>query len=212
MSSSMHQFVSQSTKMKHSEHNVKQHDPKDVGANILAPFNPISDSAIKIALELFQLGQHDILFDLGAGDGRLLLQAAQTFAGLRCVGIEINEMFVNRAELSISTLRCEIQKRVQMRLGDVLLAAEETHKTTLESSECLCSDLTIHDATALFLFLVPKGLKLIAPLLQRVVDQHKAEGRSFRVVAYMFHIPGWEPTEVNRNTKAGSPVYLYNFE
>ena len=40
----------------------------------LAPFNPTSTEAIKIALDLLELKDNDILYDLGCGDGRLLIE------------------------------------------------------------------------------------------------------------------------------------------
>ena len=32
---------------------------------------------------------------------------------------------------------------------------------------------------------------------------------AFRVVSYMFSIPGWTPTKVDRSSKGGCPLYLY---
>jgi len=40
----------------------------------LAPFNPTSTEAIKIALDLLELKDNDVLYDLGCGDGRLLIE------------------------------------------------------------------------------------------------------------------------------------------
>jgi hypothetical protein len=204
-------FASQMEQIGLSLDNSLNHNVNEKVTNILAPFNPISESAMKVALQLLELDAHDVLFDLGAGDGRLLVHAAQSVPHLRCVGIEIDAKFVDRAEISMEKLSVDIQEKVQMRLGDALAVAEYSNQSTAKPSNRFCDDLTIYDATALFLFLVPNGLKLISPLLQRVVERNKSEGRPFRVVAYMFHVPGWEPTVVNRNTKAGSPVYLYQF-
>ena len=40
----------------------------------LAPFNPTSTEAIQIALDLLELKDDDVLYDLGCGDGRLLIE------------------------------------------------------------------------------------------------------------------------------------------
>ena len=182
-------------------------------AEILAPFNPISESAMNVVLELLHLGPHSVLFDLGAGDGRLLLSAATSIKSLRCVGIEIDPKFVERAELSLKMLPTDVRCRIQMRLGDALQMAEKSVASddATQAAKHLCDELTIHDATAIFLFLLPKGLKSLKPLLDKVVERHKTEGRELRVATYMFHVPDWDPVEINRNTKACSPVYLYNF-
>jgi precorrin-6B methylase 2 len=40
----------------------------------LAPYNPTSIEAIHIALDLLELKDNDVLYDLGCGDGRLLIE------------------------------------------------------------------------------------------------------------------------------------------
>lgn len=42
----------------------------------LAPFNPTGDVCINWALEMLQLGEGDIVYDLGCGDARFLIAAA----------------------------------------------------------------------------------------------------------------------------------------
>jgi len=66
----------------------------------LAPFNPTNETGQQVALELLQLAGNDVLFDLGCGDGRFLLTAAKAVEGLRCIGIEYDDIFVKRAEES----------------------------------------------------------------------------------------------------------------
>lgn len=51
----------------------------------LAPFTPSGDGVLAFAMELLQLGAQDVLFDLGCGDARILVHAAQT-SGTRWEG------------------------------------------------------------------------------------------------------------------------------
>lgn len=51
--------------------------------NSLAPFNPTGDGAITSALDMLQPTEKDILYDIGCGDGRVLLQAALRVDHLR---------------------------------------------------------------------------------------------------------------------------------
>lgn len=44
----------------------------------LAPFTPSGDGVLGFAMELLQLSAQDVLFDLGCGDARILVHAAQT--------------------------------------------------------------------------------------------------------------------------------------
>jgi hypothetical protein len=193
--------------------------------NRLAPFNPTSDQAQATAISLLRLEKDDVLFDLGCGDGRLLITAVENMKGLRCVGIEMDTVFTSRAKKSISELSAETQRRIEIREGDVLelgyedssSSAQQQFTATAEKNAGgtgeSCQNLTLlNDATSLYLFLVPNGLKKIKPLLDRVVEIRKKQGRSFSVVAYMFQVRGWEPSLVDRTTKGEVPLYLYRFE
>lgn len=168
----------------------------------LAPFNPTCSHAQKVALEFLSLQENDVLFDLGCGDGKFLMAAAEQTPGLQCVGIEIDPIYTKRAADTLSSLPTEISCRVDIREGDVMKVFE---------NDVLSSSLSlVRDATAVFVYLLPKGLKLITPKLQAISQQRQHEGRSFRVVSYMFKMPEWEPDEVDRTTKGDCPVYLYN--
>ena len=49
----------------------------------LAPFTPSGDGVLSHALDLLALTENDVLFDLGCGDARILVHAADTI-GARC--------------------------------------------------------------------------------------------------------------------------------
>ena len=162
--------------------------------NKLAPFNPTCVEAQEIALQMLNLRQDDVLFDLGCGDGRLLRKACQEIPGLQCVGIELDSVYVERALL-------QQDSRVEIREGNVL-------DTEVQNGGALS---LAEDATAIFLFLLPKGLVKLKPALDKIVQARLSENKRFRVVSYMFSVKGWEPTEINRETKGECPIYLYDF-
>ena len=186
--------------------------------NNLAPFNPSSETAQRQSLALMRLQPNDVLLDLGCGDGRLLIKAVSEFAGLRCVGIEMDSIFYQRAIQAAATqLSVEAQRRLQIRCQDAtqVLAAPapsavlrtDGSKTTNNSMD----DLTIFDATVLYLYLLPRGLAQIQGLLDKLVQHRLARGLSLRVVAYTFRVKAWEPTAIDTSTKSGVPIYLYEF-
>ena len=81
----------------------EKHDEKNESICVgekLAPFNPTSDAAIDIALEFLSLSIEDNLYDLGCGDGRLLIRACEAFR-CRGVGIEYDSRFYERAIQSV---------------------------------------------------------------------------------------------------------------
>jgi hypothetical protein len=205
----------------------------------LAPFNPSSDTSIALALGILNLQDGDVLFDLGCGDGRILIRAVQSRQDCRCVGIEINDVFATRAQEAIrQQLSLEEQRRIEIRRQDLLetqgVAAAATAAAPPPSSveNVLVTtnnnnahdehhdfvgadsrDLSLlEDATALYLYLLPRGLKKLRPLLEKVVARRKEQGKPFRVVAYTFQVVGWDPVIVNRSTKSGVPIYLYQFD
>mmetsp|Transcript_27649 Transcript_27649/g.39543 ORF Transcript_27649/g.39543 Transcript_27649/m.39543 type:complete len:174 (+) Transcript_27649:64-585(+) len=153
----------------------------------LAPFNPTTDTGQQVALKLFHLTCYDSLFDLGCGDGRLLLKAAKSVDGLLCTGIEYNDDFANRAKQNIENESDDLKSRIRIISQDV---ARCEHLITLE-------------ATAVFLYLLPEGLIIIKPILEKVRKKPNS-----RIVSYLFSIPEWEPDEIGRS-KANLPVFLY---
>ena len=178
----------------------------------LAPFNPSSEQIQEKAMKSLSLNENDVLFDLGCGDGRLLIAAAKQHPGLRCVGVEIDGKFVNRGMDEIAKLSQDLRNRIQLREEDVLQQPAVANNRNTASSAKELSDLTLmDDATALYLFVLPKGVVKIMPLLEALVERRVDEQRYFRVLSYMFKIHDWEPTFVDRTAKGGCPVYLYEF-
>jgi len=57
----------------------------------LAPYVRTLPSVVDAMLDLAQVGSEDVLYDLGCGDGRILIRAAQRF-GTRGVGVDIDGM------------------------------------------------------------------------------------------------------------------------
>mmetsp|Transcript_9382 Transcript_9382/g.12159 ORF Transcript_9382/g.12159 Transcript_9382/m.12159 type:complete len:168 (-) Transcript_9382:373-876(-) len=162
-----------------------------VDNNVLAPFNPVSDAAMAIALELLQLkvDAHEYVYDLGCGDGRFLTGVAKAHSNARCVGIELDRLYFERALLRTKPY----EDRVTVVHGDVLdvmLADDSWH---------------LNRCTAVFVYLLPKGLKVILPILKNLRQRNNG-----RIVSYMFQIPDWIPSECRVVDKASiCKVYLY---
>ena len=137
------------------------------GAAKLAPFNPTPDCAIAQALNALEVGEGDVLYDLGCGDGRLLLAAARR--GARCVGVEYDVRFADRARQAASDAG----------LSDVV--------TVVHGDAC---GVDLAPATKVFVYLVPSGLQLMAPALSAALD------RGARVASYTFSLSGETAVEV----------------
>lgn len=118
---------------------------------------------VSTALSLLQLNEEDVLYELGCGDGRVMIAAAQHTPGLRCVGVEYDRVFVDRAVAAVA----------EAGLEDVVRVLHEDVQNVL-----------MDDATAVFVYLVPQGMRAMAPRLLDLL------ARGGRVVAYMFSLPG----------------------
>lgn len=185
----------------------------------IAPFNPSSRQAQDKALSLFSLTHDDVLFDLGCGDGRFLITAAQQVEGLRCVGIELNPLFVQRGRAAIAKLPLDIQNRVQIRQGNLLFYNDENREPLCEKDEVdddsshQCLNLTIReDATAMYLYLLPKGLaRFKSDFLDSLVDERMELGKRIRIVSFTFRVHGWDPVAIDDGMKGGVRQYLYEF-
>ncbi len=66
-----------------------------------------------------------------------------------------------------------------------------------------CERLISLEATAVFLYLVPSGIKTIRPILEKVRQKSNC-----RIVSYLFSVPDWEPDEIGRS-KGNIPLFLY---
>ena len=115
------------------------------------------DVAVEAAIRLLSpLSPDDVVYDIGCGDGRFLVECARQ-KGCRCVGIEIDEP--RAAEARNKVREAGLEHLVAIRVGNALEA-------------------DFSEATAIFLYLVPRGLRIMLPLL-------RAHPTARRVVTYM---------------------------
>ncbi|CAM9674054.1 unnamed protein product, partial [Hapterophycus canaliculatus] len=154
-------------------------DLSDCIGQKLAPFNPSGDNVIQMAIEMLQLTRESVLYDLGCGDGRLLVEAVKS-SGARGVGVEYDKRYADRALKRVTD--AELAQRINVIHGNVL-------------------DADIEGATAVFVYLVPAGM---VALKDGLVSLLRAGSR---VVTYVFAIPDLNPVRVEK-FKA-TKIYLY---
>src|SRR5580698_5779406 len=86
-------------------------------ANKLAPYVASPARVVDLMLELARIKPGETLYDLGCGDGRILISAVQKYK-VNAVGVEISPRLVAKASASIRKAGLESQARVIQ--GDVL--------------------------------------------------------------------------------------------
>jgi SAM-dependent methyltransferase len=133
-------------------------------------YEPTPLPVVRAMLELADVGPQDVVYDLGSGDGRILITAATEF-GARGVGIEIDPALVTRAQAN--SQEAGVEDKVEFRLGDMYAA-------------------DVRPATVVTLFLHPEpNLKL----RQKLRSDLRAGSR---VVSYVWDMADWTPEEVHR--------------
>src|SRR5437763_9696618 len=116
-------------------------------------------------LKLANVSKNDIVYDLGCGDGRIVIAAAKTY-GTRAVGIDINPVRI--AEAKENAKKAGVESLVRFEENDLFEA-------------------DIHEATVVTLFLLPNvNLKLRPKLLQDLKP-------GTRVVSNTFDMGDWKP-------------------
>jgi precorrin-6B methylase 2 len=152
----------------------------------LAPAFPTPQVVVERMLSLAQVKPGETVYDLGCGDGRIVITAAQMFKA-RAVGIEI------RRDIYESTLA----RVTALGLGD---------QVRIVHGNALHADLRPADVVTLYL-LTSSNEKL-----KPVFDQYLKP--SARVVSHDFEIRGWRPALIERMKVQGRPhtIYLYRMD
>ena len=133
-------------------------------------YEPTPMPVVRALLELADVGPQDLVYDLGSGDGRIPIIAANEF-GARGVGIEIDPALVAQAQAKAR--EAGVEDRVEFRLGDMYAA-------------------DVRAATVVTLFLHPgPNLKLREKLRSDLQA-------GSRVVSYVWDMGSWTPADVRR--------------
>jgi SAM-dependent methyltransferase len=149
------------------------------------PYVPTTDEAVQAMLKLADVKKTDIVYDLGCGDGRIVIAAAKTY-GAHAVGIDINPMRI--AEARENAKVAGVENLVRFVEGDLFEA-------------------DIHEASVVTLFLLSSvNLKLRPKLLQDLKP-------GTRIVSNTFDMGDWkaekEETVGNQDDDAFLSRHLY---
>jgi SAM-dependent methyltransferase len=150
----------------------REHEPDVV-------YDPTPPAVVDAMLDLAAVKPGDRLYDLGSGDGRIVIAAAKRY-GVHGVGLEVDSALIARANENAA--REGVEALVQFRKEDIFTA-------------------DYHDATVVTLFLgVELNLKLKPRLLTSLAP-------GTRVVSHEYDMGLWKP-EVTRFIR-GHRIYLW---
>jgi predicted RNA methylase len=151
-------------------------------SNKLAPYVASPARVVDLMLEMARIKPGEMVYDLGSGDGRIVIAAAGKYKA-KAVGVEISPKLVASATSEIERAGLATQARVVQ--GDVL-------QTDLTGADVV----TMYLETELNAKLRPRLEKFLKP--------------GARVVSHDYPVPGWKATRVETvEGRVMHTIYLY---
>jgi predicted O-methyltransferase YrrM len=142
---------------------------------------PTPQRVVDVMLLMAEVKKDDLLYDLGSGDGRLVVTAAKTY-GARGIGIEIDPALLAIARRNAA--RAKVEDKVEFRQQDLFTS-------------------DFKDATVITLYLLDE-------LNRRLRPQIFAQVRpGTRVVSHAFHMGDWQPDAERKLTIEGKEYDAY---
>ncbi len=131
------------------------------------PYVPTPPQVVEGMLKLGEIKSTDIVYDLGCGDGRIVIMAAEKF-GARGTGIDINPERIREAEENAG--KAGVSKKVRF-----------IEKNLFEAD--------VHEATLVTLYLLPDVNRRLRPILLRQLKP------GTRIVSHAFDMGEWQPDQ-----------------
>ena len=134
----------------------------------LAPYYPTPEIVVEKMLDLGGLKAGEKMFDLGSGDGRIVITAARKYKA-RATGVEFDPSLVKQSSERIKTLG--LASLANIIQGDLLLQDYSS-------------------ADLLTVYLLPVGNGKVTPILEKQLK------KGARVVAHDFEFSAWKPAKI----------------
>ncbi len=133
----------------------------------LAPYFPTPISVVEKMLTLAKVKPSDTVYDLGSGDGRIVLMAAEKF-GAKAVGVEYDMPLVTQSRMAIK--RKKLENKASIIHGDMLLQ-------------------DYSPASVVTVYLLPTSNDRMRPILEKQLKP------GTRIVCHDFEFSGWTPAD-----------------
>jgi SAM-dependent methyltransferase len=157
------------------------------GAQSLAPYVPTPQDVVDRMLELAAVTSTDVVYDLGCGDGRLVITAAQKY-GAHGVGVDIDPDRI--AESQANAKKAGVEALVTFKLQDAMT-------------------VDVSPATVVTLYLLSSSNLKLRPILTKQLKP------GARIVSHAFSMGDWEPDKVETfrdSNGATRTLYLWKVD
>jgi SAM-dependent methyltransferase len=151
-------------------------------ASSLAPYVPTPQDVVDRMLKLAGVTKDDVVYDLGCGDGRIVVTAAKQF-GARGVGVDIDPQRIKESEANAKTAGVE-------------------HLVSFKLQDAMAVDVS--PATVVTLYLLSASNVKLRPILTKQLRP------GARIVSHAFTMGDWQPDKTDEFTDStGSMRSLY---
>lgn len=140
---------------------------------------PTPQPVVDAMLQLAQVNNNDLIYDLGSGDGRIPITAARRY-GARGVGIDLNPERIQEANANLK--RSGVANNVQFRQQDLF-------------------ETDLSKASVVTLYLLPEVMTKLRPKLLQELRP------GTRIVSHAFDMGDWKPQQVQEVD--GRKIYLW---
>ncbi len=145
---------------------MTQESPDATSSQVI--YLPTPQNVVDKMLDMAKVTKDDIVYDLGCGDGRIVVTAAKKF-GAKGVGIDIDPERIKESLANVK--KAQVEKLVEIRQGDALKVPD------------------LSKATVVTLYMLPQFMEKLKPILLKELKP------GTRIVAHDYPVPGWEPRE-----------------
>jgi len=160
--------------------------PAQRGLKLDVPYVPTPQPVVEAMLKMAEVKAGDVVYDLGCGDGRIVITAVKQFGAKRGLGLDLDPDRV--AQSQENAKKAGVADKVEFKQGDVL---------KLDS---------VADATVVAIYLSPNVNRQLEPMLRKTLKSGS------RVVSHDFKIGDWPPEKTERmkgTRKDDHVVYMW---
>jgi precorrin-6B methylase 2 len=143
---------------------LRKKQPDD---DIVIRFVPTPQDVVEAMCKMAKVGKDDVVYDLGCGDGRMVITAVQKFGAKRGVGVDLDPERIKDSKENAK--KAGVEGKVEFRIGDVTKVKD------------------LSDATVVLLYMGDDVNLLLRPILKKTLKPGS------RIVSHRFEMGDWKP-------------------
>jgi uncharacterized protein (TIGR03000 family) len=147
-----------------------------------APYVPTAQTVVDEMLKFAGVKAGDVVYDLGCGDGRIVVTAVKDFKAKKGVGIDLDPKRVEESKENAKAAK--VEDKVEFREGDILKLTD------------------LPDATVVTLYLFPEVNAKLAPMLKKLKPGTRIVSHDFLMAEYP-----WKPEKQTTVKDAGGTAH-----